>query len=197
MKFLKILSAVTVLTATATLAQAQVNYDESVSPDLSALSGAPSVLGPLGLGLNSVTGEINEGSTAGAGGSDVFSFTVPSGQELASVEFTQLGGDNHFFGFSNVNAAIDATSAAGNRYSTLLGSPEIGTNILDGGLNSFGGSGGSGNLGAGDYTVYFRENAAGTFSYSLALTTVAAVPEPGSLSLLIAGTALVGLRRRR
>ena len=177
------------------LFNAQVFYTEATSGDLGdPVDSSPSILGLLGLGLNTVNGSLD--NTATILDRDAFTFTVASGQQLDSLSFTSLTGDAHFFALSNQNAPVSTFSASGNYYTSLIDSGNIGVNLLDGTINIFqSGPSPSGPLGPGGYTFWFQETDGSVVPYGLSLTT-SSVPEPSAvLGLLVAG-GLMCLRRR-
>ena len=83
-----------------------------------------------------------------------------------------------------------------NLVATLISRSEEMVNILDGDFNTQGGSGISGPLDAGTYHLWFQETDGSSVDYSITLET-AAVPEPGTLALLMLGGVGVALLRRR
>ena len=140
----------------------------------------PTAVGVLGLGANSVTGMLNVNEFD----PDAFSFSVPAGQELTNLYFANLTGFNRFFVFNE--GALDTSNAYGNLVTTLISTTDVMTNILDGSLNSVGGSGVSGPLGPGSYEVWFQETDGSVVDYTINLET-SVVPEPGALALVLLG----------
>ena len=175
------------------LASAQINYDESVSGDLSTPQ-APSDLGAAGAGVNTVTGLLFNTNDFDP---DAFFFTVGAGLQLDSLMFTSLDGSgNHFFAFND--GPLSTGSGAGNLISTLINTADIGLDILDGTDNIFGGSGLNGDpLGPGTYYVWFQENGGTDHNYTIEFTLSQSIPEPASTTLfLLAGAFGLGLRRK-
>jgi hypothetical protein len=175
----------------ANIGQADIAYSEASDGDLAGPA-TPTPLGTIDLGLNTITGQL---SNSAGFDPDAFSFVVAGGQQLDSVSFTTVNGSGHFFAFND--GPLSQFNGSGNLISTLLGNGDIGTNILDGSLNSFGGSGLSGGpLAAGTYNVWFQETGGATVDYSLAIST-SAVPEPSSAAMIFAAAAVLASRRRR
>lgn len=177
---------------------AQISFNETADVDLGdPIEGSPTILGSLGIGVNTVSGSLD--NTFTFLDRDAFQFTVADGLQLDNLSFTLLEGDNRFYALSNQDAALSTTSAGGNYYISLIGASSVGVNLLDGTLNSLGppGSGGSGPLAAGDYTFWIQETDFTVANYSLSLTTSAAVPEPGSVFVLLCSGGLMCIRRRR
>ena len=183
-----LLLALACLSSTATAA---VIYDEA-SGDLSGTT-TPTPIGTLALGDNTVVGVLN--NTAGFD-RDVFTFTVAAGQLLSAISVDSMTGTNHFLALDDGSTLDSVTDASVLLGSLLIGSPEVGTDILDdlAGGTGFGSPGFVAPLAAGDYTFWFQETNGTDVDYSFTLSTTA-VPEPGVgvLGLL----ALVALAARR
>jgi hypothetical protein len=153
-------------------------YDESVSGDLSN-SGLTPTLITLSAGENDVFGTTGR---QGAVDRDYFTFTVPSGFELAAIDVlpvTTTAGVS-FIGVQSgtqVTLPVTATSAAG-----LLGwhlyAPLDGNIIGALGIPANGSSGFTPPLGAGDYAFWVQEFSAGTYNYGFDFHLVS-VPESG------------------
>lgn len=176
----------------------QVVYNEIVSGDLGdPINAAPTDLGVLGLGVNTVSGSLD--NTFSILDRDAFTFNVAVGQQLDSLSFTNLQGEDRFYALSNQDTALSTSSANGNYYASLVGAGSIGTNLLDGTVNNLRtvGSGQSGPLGAGEYSFWLQETDFSVVGYSLSLSTSTAVPEPGATCVLFISGGLMGLRRRR
>ncbi len=175
------------------IADAQVSYDELLQGDLGQPS-APTDIGALLLGTNTVSGRLENQSGFDA---DAFSFQIPVGLAVTDFSFTALTGDGHFLAVSQ--GAINEFSASENLIATLISDTDVGTNLLDGSLNSFGGSGVAGSLEAGSYSVWFQETDGSDVDYSLAITTVstASIPEPSSSIFLFGALVMAGARRTR
>ena len=173
---------------------AQLSYAEIVQGDLASPS-MPTDIGVLLLGVNTVTGQLENVSTGFD--PDAFSFQIPDGLEVSDLSMSILTGDARFLAISE--GAISEFVGSENLFTTLISESDVGTNILDGTLNDFAGSGVPGNLGPGSYSVWFQETDGSDVDYSFAITTVstASVPEPGSVALLCVSMLAAGLRRRR
>ena len=178
----------------ASTANAQLSYNELVLGDLGVPS-APTDIGALLLGMNVVSGRLENEATGFD--PDAFSFEVPADLEVVDLTMTGLTGNARFLAVSQ--DAISEFDASGNLFTTLINESDVGTNILNGTLNNFGGSGVAGNLGAGTYSVWLQETDGSNVDYSFAITTVIAeaIPEPGSFTLISGGLLIAGLRRTR
>lgn len=193
MRFLLCCLPLFAMLTTTGVAQGNIIYNEAIDGDLEWPE-VPTALGSAGLGGNSVTGLLDNSNIVGFD-PDAFWFTVPNGMQLDSLVFTSMTGDgDHFLAFNN--GPLSTSDAAGNLISTLIAASHIGTNILDGSLNTYGGSGLSGGpLGAGDYYVWFQEGSPTNHDYVLSFTT-SPVPEPSGGALLAAAILMLGLRRK-
>lgn len=185
------------------LATAAVVYNEATNGDLSNNGLSPTFVS-MAAGSNQVLGSIGNPGTGID--RDYFRFVVPAGQQLVSLSL--LPGTTVL---ANV-AFIGVQAGPQMLVSPISGSPagllgwahysvaDIGTNILPRIGTGFGASGFTGALAAGDYTFWVQETGAGTAGYGLDFT-LAAVPEPASALLMLAGalglSALSGLHRRR
>lgn len=163
------------------------DYNEAISGDLSNSGLTPTSIGSLTLGANSVLG------TTGRGGNgldrDYFTFTVPANFTLVSMtelSGTTVGGDVSFIGVqagNKVTVGTNPTSAAGLLGWTHYGVADINVDILPRmGVPSFGSTGFTTPLSAGNYAFWVQDFNVGVFTYGFRLG-VQAVPEPGSLAL--------------
>ncbi len=186
----------------------------------------PTVLGALTLGTNLITGVINtygsttypDGTPVGPNGEltnqdmDYVTFNVPVGDSLSqfivsdgtSIE-TAPRIDRLFLGLASGNKVVvdpSFTSAVGLLGWTLVSQAELGTDILPAiGTSAppmFGSVPGATTfvppLGAGTYTLWLYDGDAGAkYSFN---AVVAAVPEPGTWMLMLAGFGLVGATLR-
>jgi hypothetical protein len=183
-------------------ANAGTLYDESVSGDFSNLGLSPTAVS-FALGSNQILGTTGK-SAAGVIDRDYFTFTVPTGEVLASLTVlagtTSLAGSLGSFSFIGLQAGnqvtlpTNATTAAG-----LLGwdhySPgDIGTDILPTIGIGLGATGFVPPLGAGDYAVWVQDTGTGTANYGFDFV-VANVSEPASWIMMVFG--LIGLARLR
>lgn len=172
-----------------------IDFDESVSGDLSGDQSMPTSLGVLAEGTTTVAG-----STAPVPiDQDFFSFEILPGTALGSITLANYDGP---FGGGSFIAIVSGVG-----FSTLtdpsgyLGNALIGTqagslqgeDILDDmGVTAFGGIGFTGALGPGEYTIWYQETAGDT-DYTFELNVI---PAPGALAFLgLAGVA--SMRRRR
>ena len=79
--------AIFLATCSSTIVNAQVFYTEATSGDLGdPVDSSPSILGLLGLGLNTVNGSLD--NTATILDRDAFTFTVASEQQLDCLLYT-------------------------------------------------------------------------------------------------------------
>jgi hypothetical protein len=202
----------------APVAQAQL-YSEAVSGDLSNNPQSPSAVGTLGLGSNFIvgatipTGPIIDPQTGTRAvlDPDYLTFTVGAGQSLTGLTFGQgtviQPGDRMFLGIAQGSAVnVDPTFAhgAGGLLGWTLVTPSmIGDNVLVAlGLSAPanfpaipGATGFTGPLAAGTYTLWLQD-ADQPVNYRFNLQT-AAVPEPASWTMMIAGFGLLAARLRR
>jgi len=192
----------TVVGALGAPANAGVVYDESVSGDFSNLGLSPTAVS-FALGSNQIFGTTGK-SAAGIIDRDYFTFTVPTGEVLASLTVlpgtTSLAGSLGALSFIGLQAGnevtlpTNATSAAG-----LLGwdhySPgDIDTDILPTIGTGLGATDFVPPLGAGDYAVWVQDTGTGTANYGFDFV-VANVPEPASWTMMLFG--LIGLAQLR
>jgi len=172
-------------------ANAQV-FDES-GGDFSNDPAAPTSVGQLFTGLNTISGN------TGSADQDIVTFSVGANDTVTSfviTEFTDAGG--HFFGLAEGNTA--PATAPEFLYAGLVSSTDAPLQILGSSGGSVFGTGGSGVpslLAAGDYTVFFNETSGASPNYTAEIVVTTAIPEPGSLAFLSAGLGLIALRRRR
>ncbi len=182
-----------------------VDYNEAVSRDFSNFGLTPTSLGTLTIGDNSVFGTTGRGS--GGIDRDYFTFVVPTGYQWVSfreIAGTGVGGNVSFLGLqagNQVTVSTGATTAAGLLGWTHYGAVNVDTDIFpDMALASNGSTGFATPLGAGSYSVWIQDFNAGQFSYGFRFG-VAAVPEPGSVALLVglsaSGAGFLARRRRR
>ena len=168
--------------------------------DLSNNNLAPTPLGELPIGESVVTGTIF--NIDGNADADVFTFSVGVGQALDVMMLDIEGGQNekHFFGLDEGPQAIELASEL--LIARRIDSSAAGDNLLTDPIppiDDFGGSGVSGPLGPGDYTVWIQENDFDNlWFYTLTLqTSVTAIPEPSSALVLGFATVVCCLKRRR
>jgi hypothetical protein len=202
------------------LAAQALSYSEAVGGDFSDSTSAPTNLGTLDLGSNTISGT----STAGATlvfvpdphfpdqDVDVFSFTIAPGQRLDSINLTSVSlvnneghlggalGDGAFLGLEAGASITNPLSPAGLLGNTLVGilpGRQAGDDLLIalGALHFPGSIGFSGPLAAGEYTLWWQEGPTDA-SYAFDLN-VSVIPEPSTALLMGLGlSALAGVRRR-
>jgi hypothetical protein len=154
-------------------------------------------------GSNIVDGTTGRNATTGTVDRDYLWVNVPAGFELRELRVgnqTQVGGTGSFIGIASGStmpvdpAAATATGLLGYRVYTV---GDRNTNILDDmAIGGNGASGFGGTLGAGDYTLWIQELAAGTFAYRLNLV-VTPVPLPAAVWLFASGLAPLAWLRRQ
>lgn len=179
MKKITLLTALS-LGALLSNASAAIIYNESSSPDLSGLFGSPTSLS-FGLGANTVIGDIgnngNTGAVNGAGTSvdrdaDFFTFTVPFGVILSSINIDSHvpvpSGGGSFFGYTS------GTSFSGQAFGDVDGFAIFNSTSGEV-IDDFGSASG---LSAGDYSFWIQETSTDAVDYSITFTGTAAVPEP-------------------
>lgn len=187
------------LVAAALPALAQTfSYNEFVDGDLSNHIAAPTDLGPAGLGVNTVRLSVFE-STLPGGDFDVFTFEIRAGQELAGLLMLDYQGFDEVAYLAIAGGATFPVNPNDNP-SDFLGGVLFGPAIQAIGSDLFpllqlpfaGGTGFTGNLGPGWYSVFVQQTGPLT-EVELGFVVI---PSPGSIAALgIFG--LVGARRRR
>ena len=182
-----------------------VDYFEAISGDLSNFGLTPTPIGMLTTGSNQVIGTTGRG-TNGLD-LDYFTFNLPTGFQLVSLTElpgTTVGGTVSCIGIQAGNQLTVATNAS--TANGLLGWTHYDSSYADVdllprfGIASSGSSGFAPPLPSGAYSVWIQDFNAGTFNYGFHFR-VQAVPEPGSVSLLlgaaVSGAEIVMYRRRR
>jgi len=194
---LKRLSLSILLACGAALPTHGLNYTESTDGDLTAtivsnIATAPTPI-VFDLGVNTIAGTM--GGDPGDGiplDRDFFTFTLAPGQTLTSINFLGYtnGGQSFYAIAPGTSIAIDS---AANHLSNMLVTQtgQVLPTLALGAYN--GGTGLSNPVGPGTYTIWFQE-VSSVVTYSTAYTVV---PEPGSVTVLISGLALLLQLRRR
>ena len=200
---IRLLMCVLALGFLAPVSYSEVVYDEFDVGDSSSDPDNPTDIGDMEIGDNTVIGFIDNFNIFPQD-RDVYTFNIPVGQQLDSVILDEIDGDLHFFGFDDGPTADQA--AADLVTAVLISSGNGGDNLISNttmfelDFKGPGGSGVSGPLGAGRYTMWFQENDIDVFHpYTVTInTSAAAIPEPSSFAAIaIAGTAMVFYRRRK
>lgn len=201
MSRLILLSAVVYGLLTPGAATAALVYSENPEDfvtDLSDDHAAPTSLGTLPLGVGTVLGFIDMGTREDQ---DIFTFKVGTNHQLDSIHLLVEGDQKHFLGIS-AGTQISDSDASTMLLARLVNNSDRNDNLLTDVLTpeqDYGGSGISAPLGAGDYTIWLRENVQETFEYEFTFQTsiVTAIPEPSAAFFLgMVGTTLVFRRKR-
>jgi hypothetical protein len=180
-----------------------IDYNEAVSGDLSSAGLTPTSLGALTLGSNEVFGATGD---SGSGiDRDYFTFSIPVGFTLESLTVlpgTEPGERVSFIGIqegSQVTVSPNASDATGLLGWTHYSAGEINTDILPiMSSPSFGSSGFTPPLGAGDYSIWIQDFDSGVSAYGFRFG-VQPVPSPAAWSVFALGCLPVMhlLHRRR
>lgn len=169
-------------------------YNEAVQGDLSTVPSSPSHIS-LTLGGNEIRGTTGRAVAGGAVDRDFFEFTIPAGQQLASITplrgTTSAGaGSLSFIGVVSGGSfgAAAPTSASGLLGYHHYGPVEIGTDILDDIGAGAGAIGFKAPLGPGQYAFWIQETAVASVSYAFSFNkSQVSAPEGGPGLLAGAG----------
>lgn len=167
-------------------------YVESVNGDLSGNANAPTPL-VFSLGSNTITGVMGTNGFPQPIDRDIFTVTIPVGQEISAINLLDWGFSQSFYAVQS-GTSISLTDSSLHLSNTLINGAN--PDILDLLVNSpfSGGTGLERPIGAGTYTFWLQETL-GVVPYSMEYV-VTVVPEPGAAGLLVAPMAMM-LRRRR
>ena len=179
--------AVALFSISGSAALAQLDYDESVSGDLSGSLTSPTEL-IFDTGVNVISGNIGSDDFGGATNgtdADYFWFSLGEGESIDSIVTTRTGsGTQSFIGYA---AGVAFTGqGAGDVDEFALFSD--GESLLPGELLST-------PLTTGNHAFWLQETS-GSVDYSISFNVVSSVPEPSSAIALV-GLGFAGLVRRR
>jgi hypothetical protein len=170
-----------------------LTLNESSFGDLSNDNLAPTPL-TLDVGVNRIGGTMGRDLPSAPVDRDIFTFTLPPGQALTSINVLTFTPTNQSFYAIAPGSSINDSDPSAHLSNTLVkGTGEI---LDDLALGAFaGGTGLFPPLGAGTYTVWFQELSS-IVTYDIAYTVEAVpVPEPGTF-LWGGALALAGALRR-
>lgn len=174
-------------------------YDESVNGDLVNTGTLATSIAVAG-GSNQIFG--TTGAIANVVDRDYFTITVAPGWQLSSITLLPgsgvIGGASFIGMQAGTQVTVDPTSGSP---AGLLGwvhysTGDINTNLLPAIGMGGGASGFTPPLPAGSYAFWVQDTGTGTVNYGFDLG-ITAVPEPATAATLLAGLALLALRRRR
>ncbi len=200
--------AILVVTAAAaflctTELSAQVIYDELVDGELSGDNLNPTDLLVFDVGFNTVAGTVVD-ALGNDPNVDVFTFDILEGTSLDGIFLNSFNSTDNvaFIGIDDTDSfPFNASQLSNNPNQDefiggLLFGNDVGVNLIDDIGNGFG-SGFTGPLGPGQYTVYLQQLTGATVDYEFGFA-VSGVPEPGSgIVLLVAATGIAIRRKRR
>ncbi len=195
------LSAIFVLSTTASKSQAAIAYDEAVWGDLSNSGLAPTTIA-INPGWNEVHG--TTGRTGAVVDRDYFTFTVPANYVVSSFDElagTQIGGAVSFIGLEwgpQLTLPTNTTTAAGLLGWTHYAATSTNIDLLPFlAVPSDGSTGFTGPLGAGTYSVWIQDFNPAPINYGFAVQ-LSGVPEPSTYGLFAIGAlgAIVLARRK-
>lgn len=177
-----------VLTISSSASAASV-WIESGDGDLSGDSQAPTPL-IFAVGENTIQGTMGT-PFLGDLDRDIFQITLAPGQQLTSIVVDSITpGQNSFFALAG-GAKIDVFDGTAHLSNFLIGEPGEYFSRLA--APEFGGTGHTGPLGPGTYTIWFQE----TQSQRDYVMTYTVVPEPATLAMAALAVTCAGIARRR
>ncbi|MGC4031583.1 MAG: hypothetical protein QM754_07600 [Tepidisphaeraceae bacterium] len=189
-------------TGTASVQAAPIHYSETQSPDLPLFAETMTPL-TLDLGSNTVSGSVSSHFNSATGAPitfdfDSFAFTVPAGMAVDSISVTAAHGNTGDLNFSatwslgqgNYNSAL-YTELVQKKVPFDLYAPTTTTTFVTPGTALF----------AGDYsmnetTMLSQYTNSGVYLFTLNVVDAASLPEPASLTAVMAGTLTLLARRR-
>jgi hypothetical protein len=170
-------------------------WDEAVNGDLSGNRLAPSSLGVLAVGTNTLLGSTTSGDL------DYFTFTVPAGAAFSQMNLAAYGASNLAF-IAIQSGSVFTEPNTGTNPANLMGYVHpgpalVGTDLLDNmaasNLLTPPAQGFSVPLGPGDYVFWMQQTSPTPTSYTW---DVIVVPEPTVASLLALGLGALAFVRR-
>ena len=178
------------------------DWNEALNGDLSGVGLQPTALS-LAAGTNTVRGTTGRAFAGGPVDLDYFTVIVPAGHELSELNVlpgTLALGDGSFIAVmsgSTFTVSPTTANAAGLLGWTLFSDTNIGDDLL-GFMStpSFGSSGFSPPLPAGNYSFWVQETAVGVSTYAFSLV-VTAVPEPATALAMLGGLAMLAAALKR
>lgn len=184
------LTAALLAVACAPAAAQIVTYDESVDGDLSGDGENPTPLGVFGAGVHTITGTMGL-LPDGNFDADMFIFEL-DGLQMNSIFVESITpGDNSFYAIA-AGTRIDTNDPNTHLSNILIGGP--GEYFDDLANPLYGGSGISGPLGTGTYTVWFQET---NLSRDYVMRYSVPLPEPAAAGVGMIALAARATRRRR
>ncbi len=183
-------SAIAALIVCASSARAITIWDEALQGDISGNNLAPLSLS-FGLGVNSIKGTMGRDLPQDPVDRDIFTFTIPAGRQLTSINVVTFTPTNQSFYAIAPGTSIDINDPTFHLANTLV--QRTGDILPQMALGSYsGGTGITDPLGPGTYTAWFQELSS-VVTYQMDYTIVA-VPEPATACTGLA-LSLVALSR--
>ncbi|WP_432798306.1 hypothetical protein [Poriferisphaera sp. WC338] len=174
-------------------------HPESTFGDFADTDSVPaSELGVFGIGMHIVAGTFGDDGNNNDDG-DVFTFTIPTGTQLTSINlttYTTTGdpGGGSFFAIAIGKTVGTTMQTAGNHLSNMLVSEtgELLDDLAAGAM--FGSSALTAPLSAGDYAIFLHETST-QVDFALSFD-VQSIPEPASISFGLGSLVCLLLKRR-